>query len=73
MAKNRSLSDAEQMVLFCSKYAITLNRETIWRAVKSFYHHAAVAKSNCRLHSIECSNSSQKSLDFGPRSGWRTV
>lgn len=72
-----------EFIRFCSKHGVKLNRWPIYNAVKKFESHvAAVKKSQLSRPGsqswADCSRSStpktsafeQKSLTFGPLSGW---
>lgn len=73
MAKNRERRDAELMLQFCAKHMITHNRSTIWQLKKQFDMVAANARKSCRAFNLSSNEPAQTSLNFGPRSGWRTI
>jgi len=69
----KKLLEEKKKLHFFATYGITHNRETIWQLVKRFDTVAASVRKTC----IELNESSrkpeQRSMDFGPRSGWRTI
>jgi len=79
-------SEVLEKIRFFAKHGITLNRETIWQKYVSMENHARAVRREMlsapgSMSWDDCSRSStektpafeQKTLTFGPRSGWIRV